>query len=66
VTTSAQVTLRVEYQWKDLRSGQVIRSGQPHYATSYAMSEWQTLRSAQTTAIRKLAEAIVEDMEKPW
>lgn len=66
VTTEAQVTLQVVYEWKDLRTGKVIRSGRPHYAWYYATSEGQTLRSAQTTAIRKLAEAIVEDMEEEW
>jgi len=66
VTTEAQVTLQVAYEWKDLRTGKVIRSGRPHYAWYYATSEAQTLRSAQTTAIRRLAEAIVEDMEEDW
>ena len=66
VTTEAQVTLHVEYEWKDLRTGQVIRAGQPHYAWYYAESEHLTLRSAQTSAIRKIAEAIVEHMEKDW
>ena len=65
-TTEAQVTMAVEYEWKDLRTGKILRSGRPHYAWHYAVSEAQTLRSAQTTAIRKLAEAIVEEMEQDW
>lgn len=64
--TAAQVTLLVSYQWKDLRTGQVIREGMPHRAWHFAESEGQTLRSAQTAAIRKLAETIIEDMEEPW
>jgi len=66
VTTEAQVTLHVQYEWKDLRTGKVLRAGRPHYAWHYAASEDLTLRSAQTTAIRKIAEAIVEDMEADW
>ena len=66
VSTAVQVTLQVSYQWTDLRTGEVLRSGTPQYAWHYAPSEDQTLRSAQTTAIRRLAERIVEDMEKDW
>jgi hypothetical protein len=66
VVTESQVTLRVSFRWKDLRTGQIIREGQPHQAWHFAASEDQTLRSAQTTAIRKLAERIVELMEEPW
>jgi len=62
----SDATLYVTYEWKDLRTG-TKRSGRPlHYAWHFAASEQQTLRSAQTTAIRKLAEMIVEDMEKNW
>lgn len=64
--TEMQVTLYVEFEWKDTRTGKVRRPGKPHYAWHYAPAEDLTLRSAQTTAIRKLAEAIVEDMEAGW
>ena len=64
--TESQVTLTVEYQWKDLRTGKVLREGTPHYAWHFAAAEDQTLRSAQTAAIRKLAEQIVEEMERDW
>jgi hypothetical protein len=66
VVTEAQVTLVVSYQWKDLRTGKDIRGGERRYSSYYAPREGQTLRSAQTTAMRKLAQMIVEDMEKDW
>lgn len=64
--TEAQVTLHVTYEWKDLRTGLRLKGRPLHYAWHFAASERQTLRSAQTTAIRKLAELIVEDMENDW
>ena len=64
--TVIQTTLYVQYQWKDLRTGQVIRTGYPHQAYPYAPVEGQTLRSSTTYAIRKLAERVIEDMEKDW
>ena len=66
MVTEGLVTLRVSFRWKDLRTGQIIREGRPHQTWHFAGSEDQTLRSAQTTAIRKLAERIVEEMEAPW
>jgi len=64
--TEIQTTLYVQYQWKDLRTGQVLRSGHPHQASPYAPVEGQTLRSSTTYAIRKLAERVIEDMEQDW
>ena len=61
-----QVRLSVEFQWKNQRSGEVLAKGVPHYSWFYAWSEGQTLRSAQTTAMHKLAEKIVEEMEAAW
>ncbi len=61
-----QVRLSVEYQWKNQRTGQVLASGAPNYHWFYAVAEGQTLRFAQTTAMRKLAEKIVEEMEAEW
>lgn len=66
VVTEGQVTLRISFRWKDLRTGKIIREGQPHQTWHFAVSEDQTLRSAQTMATRKLAERIVELMEEPW
>jgi hypothetical protein len=62
----SDATLYVTYEWKDLRTGTKLRGKPLRYAWHFAESEQQTLRSAQTTAIRKLAEMIVEDMEKDW
>ena len=64
--TEIQTSLYVDYRWKDLRTGQILRSGRPHQAYPYAPVEGQTLRSSTTFAIRKLAEQIVEDMEEDW
>jgi len=64
--TEIQTTLYLQYQWKDLRTGQVLRSGTPRQASPYAPVEGQTLRSSTAFAIRKLAERVVEDMEKDW
>ncbi|NIA21128.1 MAG: hypothetical protein GWP05_03955 [Anaerolineaceae bacterium] len=61
-----QTSLYVDYRWKDLRTGRILRSGRPHQAYPYAPVEGQTLRSSTTFAIRKLAEKIVEDMEEDW
>ncbi len=64
--TVIQTSLYVDYRWKDLRTGRILRSGRPHQAYPYAPVEGQTLRSSTTFAIRKLAEKIVEDMEEDW
>lgn len=64
--TEVQVGVTVTYTWKDLKTGEALRSGMPHEAWHYAPSEGQTLRSAQNTAMRRLAEQIVHDMEADW
>jgi len=64
--TEIQTSLNVQYEWKDLRSGQVLRAGVPTVSWYYAPAERQTLRSSTTMAIRKLAERIIEDMETNW
>lgn len=66
VPTETQVRLSVEYQWKNQRSGQVLVEGTAPFSWFYAPAEGQTLRSAQTTVISKLAERIVEEMESDW
>jgi hypothetical protein len=62
----SQATVVVEYRWKDLRTGKILREGTRRQPWHFAQSEGQTQRSAQTTAMRKLAEGIVEDMESDW
>ncbi|MBN2582408.1 MAG: hypothetical protein JXL80_05020 [Planctomycetes bacterium] len=64
--TEIQTSLYVHYEWKDLRSGQVLHTGSPKVAWYYAPRERQTLRSATTMTIRKMAETIIEDMESDW
>jgi hypothetical protein len=64
--TEVQMSMYITYQWKDLRTGRVIHSGAPMQSWYYASKEGQTLRSATSTAVQRLAERIVEDMEKDW
>lgn len=62
-----EVTLSCWFEWKDLRTGEVLKrrdhlSGSATYATAVG----ETLDSATAEASRRLAERIVEAMEKDW
>jgi hypothetical protein len=61
-----QVTLKVKFEWKDLRSGEVLASMSLSDSGTYAMAVGQTLDSATTQAVRRVARRIVEAMEEPW
>ena len=62
-----EVTVSCWFEWKDLRTGQVLTRREDLRATaSYAVAIGETLDSATTEAMRRLAERIVEAMEKDW
>ncbi|MDK1030988.1 MAG: LPS assembly lipoprotein LptE [Planctomycetia bacterium] len=60
------VSLTVLFEWKDLRSGKVLASERVSDTGTYAVAVGQTLDSATTQAVRRVARKIVEAMEKPW
>jgi len=65
--TEVEVTVSCWFEWKDLRTGQVLTRREDLRATaSYAVAIGETLDSATTEAMRRLAERIVEAMEKDW
>lgn len=64
-----QVTVSLSFEWKDLRSGQVIRKrdrivGQSTYAPTRPMS--QPFRTAQHSAAAALAREVVSVMRDDW
>ncbi len=65
--TEVEVTVACWFEWKDLRTGQVLtRRENLRASASYAVAIGETLDSATTEAMRRLAERIVEAMEKDW
>lgn len=61
------VSVSCWFEWKDLRTGQILTKH--NYLTgtgTYAPAIGETHDSATAEAIRRLAERIVEKMEKPW
>jgi len=62
-----EVTVSCWFEWKDLRTGEMLAQRSNLQATaSYAVAIGETLDSATTEALRRLAERIVEAMEKDW
>jgi Lipopolysaccharide-assembly len=62
-----QVTMTCWFEWKDLRTGEILaRRDNLGAAGTYATSFGETLDSATAQTTRRLAERIVEAMEKPW
>ena len=62
-----EVTVSCWFEWKDLRTGEMLAKRDDLRATaSYAVAAGETLDSATTEALRRLAERIVEAMEKDW
>ena len=62
-----EVTVSCSFEWKDLRTGEVLAKRENLRATgAYAVAIGETLDSATTEALRRLAERIVEAMEKDW
>ena len=65
--TDIEVTVSCWFEWKDLRTGEMLARQPNLQATaSYAVAIGETLDSATTEALRRLAERIVEAMEKDW
>ncbi len=62
-----QTTLVCWFEWRDLRSGQVLARRERLSASgSFAPAIGENLDSATTEATRRLAERIVEAMEEDW
>jgi len=62
-----QVTITCWFEWKDLRTGEVLkRRDRITGAATYAQAIGETQDSATVEATRRLAERIVEAMEKDW
>jgi len=62
-----EVTVTVRFVWKDLRTGEILAKRDEISASgSYAPALGETLDSATNDAMVRLAEQIVEAMEKPW
>ena len=66
-TQNYQVTMTCWFEWKDLRTGEILaRRDNLGAMGTYATSFGETLDSATAQTTRRLAERIVEAMEKPW
>jgi len=62
-----QVTLACWFEWKDLRTGEMLTPRKTVSAIgTYAPAIGETLDSATSQATSRLAERVVEAMEKPW
>jgi len=62
-----EVTLSCWFEWKDLRTGEVLqRRDHLTGSATYATAAGETLDSATAEASKRLAERIVEAMEKDW
>lgn len=62
-----QVSLSCWFEWKDLRTGEVLkRVNRITGSATYATAVNETLDSATFEASARLAERIVEAMEKEW
>lgn len=62
-----EVTVLCWFEWKDLRTGEMLaQRANIQASASYAVAIGETLDSATTEALRRLAERIVEAMEKDW
>ncbi len=63
----AQVVLHAWFEWKDLRTGEVlVRRADMAAMGTFATAVGETLDSARGEATRRLAERIVEAMERDW
>lgn len=62
-----QVAITCWFEWKDLRTGEILkRRDRITGAATYAGAVGETQDSATVEATRRLAERIVEAMEKDW
>jgi len=62
-----EATLHAIVEWKDLKTGEMLISNKTVIASA-SYSEWQSqgFRYGYTLSANRLAEKIVELMEKPW
>jgi hypothetical protein len=62
-----EVTITCWFEWKNLKTGEILKRKESIGASAmFAVSAGESLDSATTQATRRLAERIVEAMEKPW
>jgi hypothetical protein len=62
-----QVTITCWFEWKDLRTGEILkRRDRISGAATHAQAIGETQDSATVEATSRLAERIVEAMEKDW
>jgi len=62
-----QVILSCWFEWKNLKTGEIMaRSDSITAMGTYAPAIGETLDSATNSATSRLAERVVEAMEKPW
>lgn len=61
------VTIIIRWQWKDLRSGEILRN-QPRflYTSSYIPPVGESFETGALRGLDGLARRIVETMENPW
>ncbi len=65
--TDVQVTVSCWFEWKDLRTGEILaRRDAIRASATYTVAIGETQDSATTEALRRLAERIVEAMEEDW
>lgn len=65
--SEVEVTLVCWFEWKDLRTGQILaRKDDLTASGTYAVAVGETQDSATSDAVARLARRIVEAMEKPW
>lgn len=65
--TEVEVSIVCWFEWKDLRTGQVlVHRDEVSASGTYAVALGETQDSATSDAVTRLARRIVEAMEKPW
>jgi len=65
-TLELQVTLVVDYTWKDRKSGRVLRRARLRQPGEAIIPINESEATAAREAFQDLAERIVEHMEEPW
>lgn len=63
----SQITIAVDFTWKDLRNGKILLRRKSFSTTSAEIPQiGQQLSDAEQIAVERLARAIVNQMEKSW
>jgi len=65
-TLELQVVLVVDYTWKDLKSGKVLRQGRLRQPGEAVIAVDESEATAAREAFQDIAERIVEKMEQSW